>query len=37
MNELDNEEVVAAFENVMAAFSEHIGPFSVQICNHLTN
>lgn len=29
MNELDNEEVVAAFENVMAAFSEHIGPFSV--------
>jgi hypothetical protein len=35
MNELDNEEVVAAFENVMASFQDNIGPFSVQICEHL--
>jgi hypothetical protein len=28
MNELDNEELVSAFENVMTIFSEHIGPFA---------
>ena len=35
MNEFDNEELVVAFENIMTIFSANIGPFAVEICQHL--
>jgi len=35
MNELDNEELVMSFENIMTLFEDSIGPFAMQICNHL--
>lgn len=35
MNEFDNEELVAAFENIMTIFSDEIGPYAIDICTHL--
>ena len=35
MDEFDNEELVAAFESIMTHFSNEIGPYAVEICNHL--
>jgi len=35
MNELDSEELVAAFENIMSIFANEIQPFATDICNHL--
>jgi len=35
MNELDNEELCAAFENVMALFNDDIAPYAADICKHL--
>jgi hypothetical protein len=35
MNELDNEELVAAFENIMVVFQDSIAPFAADICQHL--
>ena len=35
MTEIDNEELVSAFENIMGIFSDHIGPFACEICEHL--
>jgi hypothetical protein len=35
MNELDNEELVAAFENVMTIFNDQIAPYAADICKHL--
>ena len=35
MNELDNEELVAAFENIMTIFQDDIKPYALDICNHL--
>jgi hypothetical protein len=35
MNELDNEELVSAFENIMGIFSGQMRPFAVDICQHL--
>jgi hypothetical protein len=35
MNEFDNEELVAAFENIMTIFEDEIRPYAVGICQHL--
>lgn len=35
MNELDNEELCAAFENVMNIFNNDIAPYAADICKHL--
>lgn len=35
MNEFDNEELVAAFENIMTIFSAEIQPYAADICKHL--
>jgi hypothetical protein len=35
MNNLDNEELVSAFENVMTIFQDDIKPYAVDICLHL--
>jgi hypothetical protein len=35
MSELDNEELVEAFEDVMQIFSKDIAPFACQICQHM--
>ena len=35
MNELDNEELCAAFENVMNTFNNDIAPYAADICKHL--
>jgi len=35
MNEFDNEELVAAFENIMTIFEDEISPYAVDICQHL--
>lgn len=35
MTELDNEELVAAFEQVVATFETMMGPFACDICEHL--
>ena len=35
MNDLDNEELVSAFENVMTIFQDDIKPYAVDICLHL--
>lgn len=35
MNELDNEELVSAFESVVAVYHEAIHPHAAQICDHL--
>lgn len=35
MNELDNEELVSAFENVVSVYHDAIQPHAAQICNHL--
>jgi Holliday junction resolvase RusA-like endonuclease len=36
MNELDNEELVSSFENIMSVFEDEIQPYAVDICKHLT-
>lgn len=36
MNELDNEELVASFENIMQVFESQIQPYAVEICKHLS-
>ena len=35
MNEVDNEQIVSAFEAIMWLFKDGIKPFSVEICKHL--
>lgn len=35
MNELDNEELVSSFENIMTVFQDDISPFAADICQHL--
>lgn len=35
MNELDNEELVSSFENIMTVFQDFISPFAADICQHL--
>ena len=35
MHELDNEELVAAFESLMTIFQDDIGPYAAEICLHL--
>jgi len=35
MNEFDNEELVAAFENIMTIFQNEIQPYAADICKHL--
>jgi hypothetical protein len=35
MNDLDNEELVSAFENIMTLFQDDIKPYAVDICLHL--
>ena len=35
MTELDNEELVDSFENIMQIFEKDIGPFACHICQHL--
>jgi hypothetical protein len=35
MNELDNEELVSSFENIMTVFQDDISPFAADICEHL--
>lgn len=35
MNELDNEELVSAFENVVSVYHASIQPHAAQICTHL--
>jgi hypothetical protein len=37
MNEIDNEDLVAAFESVVQVFSLEIKPYALDICNHLKN
>jgi len=37
MSELDSEELVAAFENIMSIFANDIHPYAINICNHLKN
>lgn len=36
MNDLDNEELVASFENIMQVFENEIQPYALDICRHLT-
>ena len=36
MNELDNEELIASFENIMQVFENEIQPYAVEICKYLT-
>ena len=35
MNDLDNEELVSAFENIMTLFQDDIKPYAVDICLQL--
>jgi hypothetical protein len=35
MNDLDNEELVSSFENIMTVFQDDISPFAADICQHL--
>lgn len=35
MSELDNEELVESFEDIMQIFEKDIGPFASHICQHL--
>ena len=35
MNEFDNEELVASFEEIMTLFEPCIAPFALEICEHL--
>jgi hypothetical protein len=35
MNELDNEELVSAFENVVSVYHESINPHAAKIVDHL--
>ena len=35
MNDIDNEELVQAFENVMSIFYADMKPFAIDICTHL--
>lgn len=35
MNDLDNEELVSSFENIMTVFQDFISPFAADICEHL--
>ena len=37
MGEFDNEELIAAFENIMGIFEDEIRPYAVDISNHLRN
>lgn len=37
MSELDNEELVEAFEDVMQIFQKDIAPYACHICEHLKN
>jgi hypothetical protein len=32
MNEVDNEELIASFENIMQTFYDDMGPYAVNIC-----
>ena len=36
MNELDSEELVMSFENIMTLFNDHLAPFATKICHHLS-
>lgn len=35
MSELDNEELVESFEDIMQIFEKDIGPYASHICQHL--
>lgn len=35
MSELDNEELVEAFETIMVIFDKDIAPYAIHICQHL--
>ena len=35
MNELDNEELVSSFENIMTVYQDNIAPYATDICEHL--
>ena len=35
MNEIDNEEIIFALEQIMTMFSHKIKPFAIDICLHL--
>ena len=37
MNDFDNDELVAAFENIVTIYHDRIGPYAVDIVRHLTN
>jgi len=37
MNEIDNEELIAAFENIMTIFQDRLAPFAIDVCVHLKN
>jgi hypothetical protein len=35
MNEIDNEDLTNAFENITVIFRNEIGPYAAGICEHL--
>lgn len=35
MSQLDNEELVEAFETIMVIFDKDIAPYAIHICQHL--
>ena len=37
MSEVDSEELVAALEEIVDTYSEHIGPFAEDLCTELIN
>ena len=37
MSEIDNDDLVSSLETIIYVFREQIGPYAVQICQHLTS
>jgi len=37
MNDFDNDELVAAFENVVTIYHDRISPYAADIIRHLSN
>ena len=35
MNTLDNDEIVQAFENILTIYTDHIGPYAIDIVKYL--
>ena len=35
MNEIDNEEVIESFEQIVFAFRDDFDPYAIEVCQHL--